>query len=259
MTAQPFPDQGELFKASRESKNFHPEALIFFIHFYKGHKKALKRHIQFVNSLGFDAYAFNLKDEIRQHEYLPYSTISKKFGLKHALADQIEEHLNLLTQYPQKIIFAFSNVSACAIEVMARRPDLNFAGLICDSGPAYDFVASAFKLYTYAERIPFWPLRKLVTPILAKGWSTALHHDVPEDLKKLPQGFPVLSIRGWKDPLMSAADMDKIFQPCANLNWQKLSLPEAKHLNGLRDFPDEYKPVVADFIARLDLKKKSGS
>ncbi len=30
--------------------------------------------------------------------------------------------------------------------------------------------------------------------------------------------------------------------------WKKLSLPEAGHLNGLRDFPSEYKPAVEDFL-----------
>ena len=96
-----YPDQGELFKASKKKQ----DALIFFAHFYKGHKKALKRHIQFVNDLGYDAYAYNLKDSPKDHFGLPYSHVSKKFGMKHALADQIEEHLNLLSDYPKKIVF----------------------------------------------------------------------------------------------------------------------------------------------------------
>lgn len=226
------------------------DTLIFFVHFYHGHKKALIRHIRFVNQLGFDAYAFNLKDKIQDHQWLPYSTKSKKIGLKHALADQIEEHLDLLSAYKKKIVFAFSNISGCAIEVLARRQDFGVQALVCDSGPAFDFMTSAKKLYTYAEPIKFWPLRKIATHLLAKGWSPDLHRDIPADLQKLPEGFQVLSIRGWKDPLMNAADMDRVFANCANINWQKLSLPEAGHLNGLRDFANEYKPVVAEFLKR---------
>ncbi|MEQ1721664.1 MAG: hypothetical protein ABL930_00720, partial [Pseudobdellovibrio sp.] len=87
-----YPDEGEIFKAS-EKKSEH---LIFFAHFFQGHKKALKRHVALVNELGYDAYVFNLNDSMKEQQYLPYSHISQKFGMKHALADQIEEHLDLI-------------------------------------------------------------------------------------------------------------------------------------------------------------------
>lgn len=236
-----FPDEGEIFKA----KDKKSDALIFFVHFYNGHKKAMLRHIRFVNQLGYDAYAFNLRDQMKQHFMLPYSPISKKFGMKHALADQIEEHLDLLSDYKTKIMFAFSNVAACAIEVMARRPDINFKSMICDSGPTLDFLKSAYNLYAYAEPTP---LRALTAPLFALAWSKDMHKDLHSDLRKLRSEFPVLSIRGWKDKLISPAGIDQVFEPCHNLVWQKLSLPEAQHLTGLRDFPNEYKPVVEEFL-----------
>lgn len=238
-----YPDEGELFKASNKKH----DALIFFVHFYQGHKKALLRHIRFVNQLGFDAYVFNIQDKMKDHYGVPYSYVSKKFGLKHAIADQVEQHLNLLPEYPKKIAFAFSNVSAACIEAMARRTEQDIIALICDSGPSYKFKESAYALYKHS--IPkALPIRLIAAPLLAYGWSADLHKDIPDDLMKLPQGFPVLSIRGWKDPLIKPADIDLCFEPCKNLNWQKLSLPEAGHLTGLRDFPQEYKPVVEEFL-----------
>lgn len=246
-----FPDQGELFKSSKKTH----AALVFFVHFYNGHKKALLRHVRFINQLGYDAYVFNIQDKMKQHQMVPYSYISHKFGLKHAIADQIEQHLDLLSDYKEKIMFAFSNVSGCAIEVMARRPDLHFKGLICDSGPTMDFVKSAYKLYTYAEPIRLLPLKWIATPLFAAVWSKDVHKDILDDLQKLREGFPVLSIRGWKDKLISPAGIDKVFEPCKNLVWQKLSLPEAEHLTGLRDFPHEYKPVVEDFLNQISSSK----
>ena len=239
-----FPDHGELFKAS--NKKF--DALVFFVHFYKGHKRALRRHIQFINELGYDAYAFNLKDSVKDHFGIPYSYVSKKFGMKHALADQIEEHLNLLPKYSEKIVFAFSNIAACAIEAMARRNPFDIKAMICDSGPSLNFMASAYNLYTHSMPIKFLPLRLAATPVLAYGWSKDLHKDIPSDLRKLPENFPILSIRGWKDPLIKPRDIDLCFEPCRNIIWQKLALPEAAHLNGLKDFAPEYKPAVADFL-----------
>ena len=115
-----YPDEGELFKVEKSKKK--SDSLIFFVHFFKGHKKALKRHVELVNEFGYDAYVFNLRDSFKEHQLLPYSPISKKFGMKHALADQIEEHLDLLPEYKNKIVFAFSNVAGSAIEAL-----LNFA------------------------------------------------------------------------------------------------------------------------------------
>ncbi len=239
-----YPDEGEIFKAADRKS----DALVFFVHFYNGHKKAMLRHIRFVNQLGYDAYAFNLKDQMKEHFMVPYSPISHKFGMKHALADQIEQHLDLLPEYKRKIMYAFSNVCACAIETMARRQDIYFNSMICDSGPTIEFMASAYKLYTHAEPIKFVPLRAAATPLFAMAWSKDLHADLIPDLRKFRQGFPVLSIRGWKDNLIPPADIDKVFEPCHNLVWQKLSLPEAEHLTGLRDFPKEYKPAVEEFL-----------
>ena len=242
-----YPDQGELFKAS-EKKH---DALIFFAHFYKGHKKALKRHIQFMNDLGYDAYAFNLKDSPKDHFGLPYSHVSKKFGMKHALADQIEEHLNLLSAYPKKIVFAFSNIAGCAIEAMARRTSSDIIAMICDSGPSMKFITSTYNLYTHMFPIKFLPFRVVATSVLAYGWSFDLHKDIISDLQKFPKNFPLLSIRGWKDPLIKPQDIDLCFEPCKNIIWQKLALPEAGHLNGLRDFSSEYRPAVTDFLASI--------
>ena len=244
----PYPDEGELFNAA-EKKSDH---LIFFAHFFKGHKKALRRHVELVNSLGYDAYVFNLRDDFGEHYFVPYSEISEKFGMKHALADQIEEHLNELPEYKTKIIFAFSNVAGSAIEAMGRRDSQDIVALICDSGPGRSFVDSSFKLAKQQFKIKFLPLTMLATPMVILGWSKDMNKDVALDLQKLPEGFPILSIRGWKDKLITPSSIDKIFEPCKNLNWVKLALPEAGHVSGLKEFPDEYKAGIVNFLNSLD-------
>lgn len=246
-----FPDGGELFKAA-EKKSEH---LVFFAHFFKGHKKALRRHIDLVNELGFDAYAFNLKDDLKDHFYMPYSIHSKKFGMKHALADQIGQHLELLTDYKTKILFAFSNVAGCAIEAHTRRlkeGKNDVIAMICDSGPGGDnFFQSSYMLLQEQIGVQSLPLKILGTPAVAFGWSPKLNKDIRHDLDSFPEGFPILSIRGWRDRLITPSDIDKVFDHHKNLNWKKLSLPEAGHLNGLRDFPSEYKPAVEEFLSQF--------
>lgn len=242
-----YPDEGELFKAPQRKS----EHLIFFVHFYGGHKKALRRHVKLVNELGYDAYVFNLKDSLKAHQYVPYSHISKKFGIKHALADQIEEHLNYLAEYKTKIVFAFSNIAACAIESLARRTSPDVIAMICDSGPGANFIYSSYKLLEQQMHIKFLPLKVIATPFFALVWSKDMHKDVTKDLQRLPDGFPLLSIRGWKDELISPGHIDEIFEPAKNIHWRKLSLPEATHLTGLRDYPSEYRSGLEDFLKTI--------
>ncbi len=243
-----YPDEGELFKAPQKKS----EHLIFFAHFFKGHKKALKRHVELVNELGYDAYVFNLRDDLKEHYYVPYSHVSEKFGMKHALADQIEEHLDLLPEYKTKIIFAFSNVAGSAIEAMARREDKDIVALICDSGPGASFIYSSYKLVEQQFQVSSLPLKLLGTPLVILGWSAEMHKDIPADLDKFPKGFPILSIRGWKDKLISPSHIDQIFEPHKNLHWVKLALPEAGHLNGLKEYPSEYRLGLVNFLESLE-------
>ena len=242
-----YPDEGELFLSVQKKS----DTLIFFAHHFQGHKKTLRRHVEFVNELGFDAYVFNLNDNPKNHYFVPYSYISKKFGMKHALADQIEMHFNLLTDYKTKIIYAFSNVTGCCIEFMARHfseGKKEIIAMVCDSGPGINFVYSAFQLVEHEFKIKFLPLKALLTPVVALGWDPSLHKEIKTDLQKFPVHFPLLSIRGWKDPMISPKHIDEIFEAHKNLNWKKLALPEAGHLNGLRDFASDYKPVVIEFL-----------
>ncbi len=245
-----FPDDGELFIANRLKPS---KTLIFFVHFLKGHKKALQRHIDFMNELGHDAYVFNLKDDFKDHYFLPYCKATKKTGLKHVLAHQIFEHLELFPEYKSKVIFAFSNISGCAIEAEARRRSIlnrkDVKAFICDSGPGADFIRSSYNLFKHQFKINSFVLRTILSGPFALAWSPQLNKDIHSDLEKFPKDFPLLSIRGWRDLLITPESINKIFDPHKNLKWKKLNLPEAGHVNGLRDFPTEYEPAVIDFLS----------
>lgn len=238
-----FPFEGELFpsrkKAYRET--------VFFVHFYQGSKRSLLRHIRFVNGLGFDAFAFNL--ETRFSLFHPPITADGGWGYKHVYAAQIEQLLNLIGG--EKIVFAFSNPGGAAIEALARRQCSDVKALVCDSGPSGQFLKSAYNLYRQEKKITNAFLLTTATPFLSMLWSPQLHHDLPGQLKMFPENFPVLSIRGWKDPLISPEQIDAVFQTTQNLDWRKLALPEAEHLNGLRDFASEYTPPVANFLREV--------
>lgn len=100
-------------------------------------------------------------------------------------------------------------------------------------------------------KVKLLPLKAALTPVVMLSWSPELHRDIPKDLQKLPDGFPVLSVRGWKDPMISPAHIDKIFEQAPNIHWIKLGLPQAAHLNGLRDHPQEYRAGLESFLHSL--------
>lgn len=239
-----YPQSGELKLAKQRKSDY----LVFFVHFFEGNKRAISRHVQLVNELGFDAFVFNLNDEIKSLKDIPISPTGQ-FGLKHVLADQIETLMNLLPQ--KKIVFSFSNPSASAIEAIRRRNCSDVVGMICDSGPSAAFAKSAYNLFVKEKQDHNWLIRMALLPLKTLSWSPKLHKDIHADLDSFPEGFPILSIRGWKDALIAPEDIDQVFQPHHNLDWQKLSLPDAEHLTGLRDFEDLYKPAVERFLKKF--------
>lgn len=266
-----YPFDGEFFPA--KEKKF--QELIFFVPFYEGTKAQIKKHIDFVNDLGYDAFAFHLsaanmpqlkmpslagllspldllrklKEDALKTEFI---SSSGEFGARHVYADQIELLLNQFSQ--KKIVFSFSNPSTAAIKALSLRQCSDVAALICDSGPAAkNFVRSVNNL-NETQKYPGNKIKSLVaTTFMSLLWGLNIEEDLLKYLENFPADFPILSIRGWKDPLISPSDIDAAFDKHPHLHWTKLSLPEAAHLNGLRDFPQEYKPQVTNFLKKFSV------
>lgn len=262
-TTGSFPYAGRLFK----SKNKKYQETVLFVPFFGAVQRELARHVKFINDLGYDCVVFDLQKtpaildfsqgiltplkkwkELQENLKLPISS-RMQFGLKHVYADQIENMLNLIPG--KKIIFSFSNPGAATIEAMARRKCVDVSGAIFDSGPSGKFVESFVNLCKYDWKIDFLPLRYVLGPLLSYAWSPHLHRDVHLDLEAFPKAYKILSIRGWKDRLIPPDHIDALFEPHSKLDWRKLSLPEAEHLLGLRDFRDEYSPVVEKFMKEI--------
>jgi len=262
-TTASLPYEGRLFKA--RNKKF--EETVLFVPFFGATQRELARHIKFVNDSGYDCVVFDLQKtpaildfskgpltplknwkELSETLKLPINS-KMKFGLKHVYADQIENMLNLIPG--KKIIYAFSNPGGAAIEAMARRKCLDVVGAIFDSGPSGKFIDSFLALSKHDWKINFFPLRFTLIPLLSFAWSPHLHNDITKHLDEFPKGFKILSIRGWKDLLVPPDHIDMLFEAHTELDWRKLSLPEAGHLLGLRDFRDDYTPAVEKFMEEI--------
>lgn len=216
--------------------------LIFFVHFYGGHQKVLKRHITMVNELGYDAFAFNMP-QFKNNIWALWR--KRNFGMKHFYSNMISFYLN---QIPgQKIIYAFSNPSASAIESIAKRMkhQQDVIGLVCDSGPSQHFLTSAYNLAIPVQKNP------ALLFLFSFFWSCRIHFDLPFHLKRLPAGFPVLSIRGEKDVVIPPWHIEDAFKNAPQLDVTVMSLAGAGHLDGLKNFPEEYRAGFSKWVARF--------
>lgn len=244
-----YPFSGEL----HQSQNKKYSETVLIVPFYGAKKSSLARHVDFLNEVGYDVVLFNLQREPRNWK-LVNSIVSSEleFGLKHIWADQIEAMLNSIPG--RKIVFAFSNPTASAIEAIARRNAYDIAGLVCDSGPSGDLFKSMIAYFSSEEPIRLTPFKYAASFVTSLIWHPQYRDAFHKDIAKLPIGFRILSIRGWKDKIITVDQIDKVFEPHQNVDWQKLSLPQAAHLNGLKDFRSEYEKPVADFLKELSSK-----
>ncbi len=241
MSEAKLPSRGQWHRSSH--RKFQETVLL--VPFFGAEKKNLQRHADFLNELGFDCVVFDLRDDWGQ---IAGNLLTSKmeFGLKHIWAEQIEALLNEIPG--DKIVYSFSNPSASAIEAIAKRHAADVKALICDGGPSGQLWNSMVNYFTHESPLPFYPLKMAAAFASASIWHPHFLKVIHEDLKKFPNGFRLLSIRGWKDPLITPKMIDMVFDPHTNLDWQKLSLSEGKHLNGLKDFPDQYVPPVTAFL-----------
>jgi hypothetical protein len=238
------PFEGELHQAPK--KKFVETILI--VPFYGAKKGALQRHVHFLNELGYDVATYSITKESRTLQKSLFSS-KEYFGMMHIWSDQVEALLNAIPG--KKIVFAFSNPSASAIKAIARRNAADVTGLVCDSGPANNMYDSLINYFTYEEPIHFLPLKILAAAGSRLLWASEISAGVHKDLAALPKDFKILSVRGWKDKLISTHNIDQVFEPHLQIDWQKLSLPQAGHLNGLRDFKNEYQEPIKKFLASI--------
>ncbi len=233
---------GRFFK----SQNKKHKEIIFFVHFFEGSPAALRKQIQLVNQLGYDAYGFQLPT-MQEALSAPF-TSDLSFGVKHIYTEEIEKNLNSIQD--EKIIFSFSNPCASSIEAIVRRNCYDIKALICDSGPSFRMVKSGENLLHWNKKHS-WLMTKLLNPFFSFFWSPLHHHDTPKHLAALPRNFPVLTLLCENDILIPPQDTILGFENQKHLNWQSVTFTKTGHLLAIRNHPDQYRSVVENFLNNL--------
>ena len=218
---------------------------IVFVHFYGGHQRILRRHISIVNELGYDAFAYNMPDFAGLRLSLFYRG---RFGLKHLFTHMLSFFLDQIEG--KKIIFAFSNPCAAAIESIydrtkEKRNDV--VALICDSGPSQAFLRSAWNLAIKLQG------QYYLMALFAFFWSFRLHRELRYQLRRFPANFPILSIRGGSDVVIPPWHIDKAFRKLDTyVKVTPVTIPEASHLDACKKFPELNKNTLENWLKKLN-------
>ncbi|MBW2495197.1 MAG: hypothetical protein JRE43_10635 [Deltaproteobacteria bacterium] len=221
---------------------------IIFVHHYGGDKDSFGRIYEFLESLGHEVVRFTLPvsrfQELRQ---LPLGEAGG-IGLRHLWADAITD---VLKRNPgPKLVMSMSYPSVAALGAINRHPR-DVLGWICEGGPftqvtrGYRNYVACFKsvgFATFLEPIAAWLFAVLVGNI-------HYDRDARDELDKLPDGFPILSLRDGADELVQEDMIDAFFALGAKkLDLKTTRLPDAGHLEGFKKAPGIYATALSDFL-----------
>ncbi len=231
------------------AKNRKFEETVVLVHNFGGSRRTVLRHARLLNDLGFDCVRFDLIfHQAKPQQKLPI-TADLRFGVRHVWANQIESLLNAISG--RKILYTFSMPSGAAFEAVAKRQGRDVAGIVADSGPFLQLHKCVWNLYQHEYDVKSRVLRAGFTAASLVLWGLSYKKQMKEALEEIPRSFPVLSIRGWNDPLVPVSAIDEFFAQQNHLDLETVALPDGSHLNGLRDFPMDYVPRVEKFLVRV--------
>lgn len=222
---------------------------IIFTHHYGGSQKTLKRHVQAVNDLGFNAVTFDFS----WHGLKPRRIFALNFH--QSWVHDLESVVNQV-QGP-KIIFAFSGPGSATLDLTAKLLEQNrkdIVGLIFDSGPFVSlWVCVGNLLREYYEVKTAWK-QKVYLPGMVAIWGFRHTHRILSNSKtifKLRPNFPILSFRGEKDSLVPEAQVDKIFSPFDFTDLRVVRIGNCGHLTGLKEHPEIYVKELKNFLSKF--------
>lgn len=239
-----FPFEGEMFKPKK--KQF-KETVVFF-HHYGGHKKQLRRHIQFVNQLGFQAFAFHLFPQpfqgtfsLLKKPHLYFTTLNTRWK---------KQMLKVLSLIPEKkILFCFS--FSCNTAAQALPQTSNVQAVVFDGGPFAQFFQSGWRYLSYQEIISNPLLRSLILiPWNAFCGFFFLKYKIHQGLKKWPARLPVLSFQAVQDKLAPPDFINNILKKHPHLNLSFCSIDHVQHLQGMKLQPELYQKKLKNFLTQ---------
>ena len=210
-----------------------------------GNHKTTGRHYRYLNEKGFDCVSFDLllgsnPGKFKFHPYLKYVYR----GIFYLWTKQIRNVLDSVEG--DKILFAFSGPSLSSLWAASQRPDVK--KVICDGGPFHHVYQNTKNFFYYELGIKAHWFNAVAAYIAKLIWGYKPLTKLHKVLSQWPPNIPILSIRGVDDNIVALDSIRAVFNPHKNLTIEILEIPHGKHLDGMRDFPDQYCEKLLPFI-----------
>ena len=220
------------------------ETVVFVHHMYGNHKTTW-RHYRLLNDMGYDCITFDLVmgSQLKgsaKHPYLKYLYR----GVFYLWSKQIRSILDEIEG--DKIIYAFSGPALSAFWAAGTRTDIK--KFICDGGPFKRIWRNTRNFFYHELGIKNPTLNKISSFFGVSIWGIGPLEKLDRVLKRWNTDIPILSIRGIKDNIVHIDSMREVFTPHEHLKLTVVEFPEGKHLDGLREFYEEYKSRLIDFL-----------
>lgn len=228
------------------------ETVVVFVHQFGGHYRQYLNLQKWWGEQGFDSVSFDLSLQNwppRVRSLAELKALIK--GSRHLWAKEVGQVFDQI-QGPL-LVNSFSMPSVSALEAISERPMSQFCGWITEGGPFVNSLQcfwNFFKVY-HPIKNPLFRLGAIGVSQLALGYFD-VEKDAEKFLQKLPVDFPILSVRGWQDPIVAPYYIEQFFSHGSHLkHLEVLALPEGQHIDGFRKNRTEYEPRVLEFIRKL--------
>jgi pimeloyl-ACP methyl ester carboxylesterase len=220
-----------------------PLPTVIFVHQFGGNRITLNRSIKLVHKIGFNAVWFPLLYNKLELHLVPPMTSEKINGFGRVWTNQIARVLKSVGG--PKILFTHSMPSNSAMVALAENPH-GVQAWICDGGPFLNIFECVNRLFRHHFSM-HRPAAFAYTAGALLWYGPKFQRDLPRHLAKLPDGLPVLSLRGEKDVLVSPEDIDLFFEHAPQIDLVRKSFSEGGHLDSLKRFEPEYEEAVSSF------------
>ena len=220
--------------------------VIVMIHNMWGSHKTFKRHVDFFNSHGYSCITFDLIRGSRSSDSAPTQD-SLKNTFRFLYLNWVEQISDVLDSIPgPKILFSFSGPSLAALISASVRTDIY--SYICDGGPFKELWQCIYRMYTLEKPIKNPILRFCMTTLSCVLWGPWASAHLARALHHWPSRVPVLSIRGGCDPIVYPQNIDTVFSPHHHIKLTVHTIKKGQHLDGLKNFPEDYTTAVLTFL-----------
>lgn len=219
--------------------------VVVFIHNMYGSYRSFHRHVKMFNEMGYTTASFDLVHASSNKEASKPQLVTSPLAFIYV--KWTEQITDVLDSIPgQKIVFSFSGPSISALISASSRTDID--KFICDGGPFRELWDCIYRMFTVE--------RQIANPIKHRLWTMgaclllgpfAFRH-LTQALEKWNPKLPILSIRGAQDPIVFPQNINNVFENQNHINIRIFLIEKGQHLDGLKNFPKEYRAVLLSFL-----------